>query len=160
MTILAAAYAAHTTTDPADQNQGQGQIAHTFTAIWDALAAVVPGGGLTLMGAVLLAGYAADQSSKKKKATGSEKADQAIAAAARSLFGGLWQILRFVLRFVGGRELRGEPKSDATTFRPGKPTAPPAGLQIEMGSVALPVSLVKPRRPRRRAPAPWALAVA
>lgn len=74
-----------------------------------------------------------------------------------ALFKGTGGTLRVVARFVGGREMWGEPKSDAKFFRSGR-RIEPAGLPAaQLGSVAFApprVSLVKPRR--RRQPSPWA----
>ncbi|WP_331718151.1 hypothetical protein OG985_50355 (plasmid) [Streptomyces sp. NBC_00289] len=71
-----------------------------------------------------------------------------------SIFRAIWA----VVRFYGGRELRGEPRSTATFLRAGTPIGGPvqAPPTVSMDSVAaLPpkVSLVK--KPRRQ-PSPWA----
>jgi len=72
-----------------------------------------------------------------------------------SAFGGLYKALRAVLRFVGGRELWGKPKSTATFLGAGTrlTTLTDQAPATALGSVALAppkVSLVK------RQPSPWA----
>lgn len=83
-----------------------------------------------------------------------------IASVFKGLFSvlrSLFQAVRFVVRFVGGREMWGPPKSTATFLAAGAPTTQVADAQaVELGSIALPaprVSLVK--KPRRQ-PSPWA----
>lgn len=75
------------------------------------------------------------------------------------LFKALWQVLRWVLRVLGGRELWGQPRSDASIFRPGTRPAPGTTSMpvAQLGSVALAparVSLVKKPTPK---PQEWAL---
>ncbi|MFF7373615.1 hypothetical protein [Streptomyces tricolor] len=75
---------------------------------------------------------------------------------------GLVGVVWSVVRFYGGRELRGEPRSDATFLRPGRPVQAPGpvapAVSLESIAAAPPkVSLVKPRR---RAPRPWARSTA
>ncbi|MEU9523712.1 hypothetical protein [Streptomyces sp. NPDC048224] len=75
----------------------------------------------------------------------------ALVSLARSVWG--------IIRFYGGREMRGEPRSTATFWRSGVLLAKPAGTPapaVAMASVAVApprVSLVK--KPRRQ-PSPWA----
>ncbi|MEU1503071.1 hypothetical protein [Streptomyces sp. NPDC005732] len=61
-----------------------------------------------------------------------------------------------VLRFYGGREMRGGPKSTATFFRAGAPATRPAVAPVSMASVAAPPARVSLVKPKRRQPSPWA----
>lgn len=68
----------------------------------------------------------------------------------------VYRFLEAVVRFFGGREMRGGARSTATFLRAGAPTVVRSAPQVSMASVAAPapkVSLVK--KPRRQ-PSPWA----
>ncbi|MFJ6394033.1 hypothetical protein ACIQJT_41395 [Streptomyces sp. NPDC091972] len=71
----------------------------------------------------------------------------------------IYRAIRAIVRFLGGRELRGGPRSNATFLRAGTPTTVKKAPEVSMSSVAAPpakVSLLKkPRKPRRQ-PSPWA----
>lgn len=160
MHILTVAAAGDSTTppEPATPETGAGDsaAAEVFMAVWDWLASLLPGGNLTLLGLLVGIGWMAQESSKRKKTkTEKEKTNEAIEAAFKAFGRGLLRLGRFVV----GKELRGEPRSDAKFLRAGRRDLTPEG-QVDvasMASIALAppkVSLVK--KPRRQ-PRPWAL---
>ncbi|MGW1379544.1 hypothetical protein ACWD6P_35490, partial [Streptomyces sp. NPDC002446] len=166
MHSMTAALAAGTNAppDPATQEQG-GRVTELFGQAWNWAAGHIPGGNLTVIGAVIVLAMLADGHKKGGAKTDWKKADQAVAGIFRKLYGTVRALVLAVwavLRFYGGRELRGEPRSDATFLRSGKLTAAdaPQAEPVAMASVALAppkVSLVKvqPRQPR-----PWAVSTA
>ncbi|MFJ2774904.1 hypothetical protein [Streptomyces sp. NPDC087300] len=159
MHSMTAATAADTTAPPDPATQEGGWVADTFIAVFDWIVDVVPGGLLTL----ICAGIAIHLMAGGKKATSStdwKNADQAVLGVAKGLWGGLRSLAKTlwaILRFLGGYELRGEPRSTATFVRSGIPTdRPDKAPASAMGSVAAldpRVSLIKPRR---RQPSRWA----
>lgn len=164
MHSMTAVLAVDTTTppDPAASEKGQ-WIADAFGTAWNWGADTLPGGNLTMLGVLWGLGMMADQASKKK--TGVTKTSgkgfwSGVVSLFKSLWGGLvalFKTLRVVVRFYGGRELRGEPRSNATFFRAGtRRTDPLDAPAVQLGSIAFApprVSLVK--APRRQ-PSPWA----
>ncbi|MER7659815.1 hypothetical protein [Streptomyces albidoflavus] len=153
MHILAAAPAAHTEAPP---DPGW------FGALWNWTGSHLPGGNLTIIGALFLVGMLAD-GANKRGGTGDKtdwkKADQAVVGVFKKLFGtiaALFKAVWAILRFYGGRELRGEPRSDATWFRAGTPTTPVKAPVVSMESVALAPPKVSLVKPKRRQPSPWA----
>ncbi|MER7050378.1 hypothetical protein ABT391_36735 [Streptomyces jumonjinensis] len=159
---MTAAPAAYTTAQPGPVSEpSENWAAAAFQAAWNWAAETVPGGNVTVIGLVIvLAMLANDPKKKAATTTDWKKADQAVKGVFLSLYRAvrrLFRAARLVLRFYGGRELRGEPKSNATFFRTGTRTEPPAGLPVaQLGSIPFapaPVSLVK--APRRQ-PRPWA----
>ncbi|MGW1675684.1 hypothetical protein [Streptomyces sp. NPDC002324] len=163
MHILAAAPAVHTQTppDPATQEEGSWAV-DAFGAAWNWAAEHVPGGNLTVLGLLFIVGMLADGASKKAgdgAKTDWKKPGQAIVGAVKKTYGAVRALVLAVwavLRFFGGYEMRGEPRSDATFLRAGTPrTTQAAAVEtVQMATIAAPapkVSLVKKRRPR-----PWA----
>ncbi|MFD3716252.1 hypothetical protein [Streptomyces sp. NPDC058677] len=78
-----------------------------------------------------------------------------------SVFKGLVSVFRAiwaVLRFYGGYEMRGEPRSTATFLRPGRPltTGPVVPEDVSLASVAAASPKVSLVKPTRRQPSPWA----
>ncbi|MFF5639786.1 hypothetical protein [Streptomyces sp. NPDC012825] len=151
--------------DPATQEQG-GRVTELFGQAWNWTAGHVPGGNLTVIGAAIVLAMLADgRKTSGGTKTDWKKADQAFVGIFKKLYGTVRALVLAVwavLRFYGGRELRGEPRSDATFLRPGRPTAAgaPQVEAVAMASIAMAppkVSLVK--APRRQ-PRPWAAATA
>ncbi|MFI7143184.1 hypothetical protein ACIBQ5_37505 [Streptomyces massasporeus] len=159
--------------DPATQEQG-GRVTELFGQAWNWAASHIPGGNLTVIGAVIVLAMLANAHGKKGTTkTDWKKADNAVVAffqglfsLVKSLFGAVVTLLKAlwaVLRFYGGRELRGEPRSDATFLRSGRLTAPAGAPQVEavaMESIALAPPKVSLVKPVRRQPRPWAVATA
>ncbi|MCX4581450.1 hypothetical protein OHB41_51825 [Streptomyces sp. NBC_01571] len=151
--------------DPATQEQG-GRVTELLGQAWNWSAGHLPGGNLTVIGAVIVLAMLADGHKKSGAAkTDWKKADQAVAGIFRKLYGtvrGLVLAVWAVLRFYGGRELRGEPRSDATFLRSGKLTSAgaPQVEAVAMESIALAPPRVSLVKPQRRQPRPWALATA
>ncbi|MFH9016458.1 hypothetical protein ACH4C6_34560 [Streptomyces sp. NPDC017943] len=161
---MTAALAANTTTqppDPAAQEQG-GWVADAFATAWNWGSANLPGGNFTMLGALLLLAVAADQAGKKKAggtATPGKGLGKGIVGLFKALWGGLVTLAKAVwgvVRFYGGRELRGEPRSTATFFKAGAPIGTPVAQVVSMASVALAPPKVSLVKPRRRQPSPWA----
>ncbi|MFJ2478015.1 hypothetical protein ACIOWI_34470 [Streptomyces sp. NPDC087659] len=75
---------------------------------------------------------------------------------------GLARMVWSVVRFYGGRELQGEPRSTATFLRPGKPVQGfgPVAPAVSMASIAVAPPKVSLVKAPRRAPRPWARATA
>lgn len=70
-----------------------------------------------------------------------------------------YRAVRAVLRFLLGRELRGEPRSTATFLRAGTPlttTQAAADQAVTMATIAAPPAKVSLTKKRRRQPSPWA----
>ncbi|MFF5914303.1 hypothetical protein ACFY8R_11690 [Micrococcus luteus] len=164
MHSMTAALAANTTTqppDPAAQEQG-GWVADAFATAWNWGSANLPGGNFTMLGALLLLAVAADQAGKKKAggtATPGKGLGKGIVGLFKALWGGLVTLAKAVwgvVRFYGGRELRGEPRSTATFFKAGAPIGTPVAQVVSMASVALAPPKVSLVKPRRRQPSPWA----
>ncbi|MGP3636456.1 hypothetical protein ACTU45_24395 [Streptomyces sp. 24-1644] len=165
MHSMTAALAAHTSSPPDPATENGGWVADAFAAAWNWGAATLPGGNTTMFGILLVLGIAADQTSKKKKGGGTARpSGKGFLHGVGSLFKGLWgglvalcKAVWAVARFYGGRELRGEPRSNATFFRAGtRRTDPLDAPAVQLGSIAFApprVSLVK--APRRQ-PSPWA----
>lgn len=156
MHILAAALAADTTAPPDQQGPGW------FGTAWNWAGDHLPGGNLTLLGLLFILGLLADGTGKKAAdgtKTDWRKPGQAVVGAFKKLFGSFRAIARIVwaiLRFYGGRELRGEPRSDATFFRAGTPTTRVQAPAVSMASVAAAPPKVSLVKPQRRQPSPWA----
>lgn len=160
MDILAAATAAHTQTppDPATQEQGSWAV-DAFGAAWNWAAEHVPGGNLTILAGIFAVAMLADGKKNGGDKTDWKKADQAVVGFFKKLYGGargLVLAVWAVIRFYGGYEMRGEPRSDATFWSAGTPRTQQQGPAetVQMATIAAPapkVSLVKKRRPR-----PWA----
>ncbi|MFF8996180.1 hypothetical protein ACF09H_40930 [Streptomyces sp. NPDC014983] len=111
----------------------------------------VGGGGLVVLLVVILAAAA-----RKKTATDAPSPKAPVRNTLKAI-GSLIGPIRVVVRFYAGRELRGEPRSDATWFRPGKPTSgPDKAPAIAMASIALAPPKVSLVKPQRRQPSPWA----
>ncbi|MDK1477020.1 hypothetical protein QNO07_27110 [Streptomyces sp. 549] len=133
-----------------------------FVTVWDGLAGILPGGNLTMFGLLLLLGVYADAASKRKKTAGGpvktrtpgswKRPFLAAYGAVRSLVRAVWA----VLRFYGGRELRGAPRSTATTWSAGTRLTTLEAPAASMASVALAPPRVSLVKKRRRQPNPWA----
>ncbi|MFF2902849.1 hypothetical protein [Streptomyces sp. NPDC057966] len=165
MHSMTALLAVDTPPDPATSEKSQ-WLADMFGTVWNWGADILPGGNLTMLGLLWGLGTLADQATKKKAGTASASGKGfwgGAVSTAKSLWGGLTALVkgvRAVVRFYGGRELWGGPRSNATFLRAGTrrtdgtdPLAPPAA---ELGSIAFApprVSLVKV--PRRK-PSLWA----
>ncbi|WP_329307843.1 ATP-binding protein (plasmid) [Streptomyces sp. NBC_01260] len=164
MHSMTAALAAHTSSPPDPATENGGWVADAFAAAWNWGAATLPGGNTTMFGILLVLGIAADQTSKKKGGGTVRPSGKGFLHGLVSLFKGLWgglvalfKAVWAIARFYGGRELRGEPRSNATFFRAGtRRTDPLDAPAVQLGSIAFApprVSLVK--TPRRQ-PSPWA----
>ncbi|MGW6484576.1 hypothetical protein ACWGDS_43320 [Streptomyces sp. NPDC055059] len=160
MYILAAAHTAHATA-PDQEHVGW------LGTIWNWTADHIPGGNLSILGVLVILGVFAKGTGKKNQVFSTtadwNRANRGflrVAAsivvdffkALASLARGLWA----VLRFYGGRELRGEPRSNATFFRAGTLTTPVMAPAVSMESVALAPPKVSLVKPVRRQPSPWA----
>ncbi|MDJ0347279.1 hypothetical protein QMK19_39505 [Streptomyces sp. H10-C2] len=160
MTHLSAAHTA--TPSPAPGSGGGASV--DVGAIVTGLSKLIPGGSITMLVVAVLFLAAAGQKGKKARGQNTDwkKGDKAVGAVVGGIFRALWSILRFVVRFLAGRELYGEPKSDATFFKAGtgpshEALATAKALPVaQLGSVAAApaVSLTKPAR---RTPSPWAV---
>ncbi|MFD5223894.1 hypothetical protein ACFWMH_40260, partial [Streptomyces tendae] len=156
MHILAAALAAHTEAPPNPSDPGW------FGTAWNWSGEHLPGGNLTTIGALFVLGLLADGASKKAGTTKTDwrKPGQAVVGGFKKLFGSIRALalaVWAVLRFYGGRELRGEPRSTATFLRAGTPLDRPAVAQaVSMASVAAAAPKVSLVKPVRRQPSPWA----
>lgn len=149
MHSMAAARVAHTTAPP-DPDTAEGSwIADALAAVWSWAAGILPGGNLSVIGLIVVLALLA----------GGKKGDQALIGTVKRLYGALRSLalaLWAVVRFYGGREMRGEPRSTATFLKAGTPITGPekAAPAVSMASVAAAtprVSLVKKPQPR-----PWA----
>ncbi|MFD9226194.1 hypothetical protein ACFWDI_40855 [Streptomyces sp. NPDC060064] len=166
---MTAALAANTTTQPPDPAAQQGGwVADAFKATWNWAAETVPGGNLTVLSLVFVLAMLANGKSQGGTKTSWKKGDQAVGAVIVGVFKALWggvvgvfKVLWFTLRFYGGRELRGEPRSDATFFRAGTRTTRTGDTAaVTMASVALAPPRVSLVKPQRRRPRPWAVGAA
>ncbi|MGW6708082.1 hypothetical protein ACWGDE_24760 [Streptomyces sp. NPDC054956] len=159
MHSMTVALAAYTTPlpDPAADTGQDSPVATAFMTVWDWAEARVPGGSITIL-AVLWCVGAGAKNLEKWKGGGKAEGKKGFFRSIGSFFVGLWEVLVTVakvvagiFRFYTGRELRGEPRSDAGFFRAGTYTVQtrPAGLVADLGSIAMApprISLVKPRR--------------
>ncbi|MFH8797679.1 hypothetical protein [Streptomyces sp. NPDC017941] len=129
-----------------------------FGSLWNWTSDLVPGGSLSIITAVIVLGMLAHGSGKKSKATDWKKADHEVGRTLVGMVRGLYRMVRALVRFYGGRELRGAPRSDATWLRAGTPTTPAntAAPAVSMASIALAPPKVSLVKPKRRAPSPWA----
>ncbi|MFD7186300.1 hypothetical protein ACFV90_40855, partial [Streptomyces sp. NPDC059904] len=160
MYILAAAHTAHATA-PDQEHVGW------LGTIWNWTADHIPGGNLSILGVLVILGFFAKGTSRKNQVF-STTADwnranrgflRVVASVVVDLFKALGSLARglwAVLRFYGGRELRGEPRSNATFFRAGTLTTPVMAPAVSMESVALAPPKVSLVKPVRRQPSPWA----
>jgi hypothetical protein len=117
----------------------------------------IGGWGLAAVAVVLLVlatrkGTNAD--AKPGKVRGFFRALASFFKALASIFRAIWA----VLRFYGGYEMRGEPRSTATFWQPGRPltTGPVAPENVSLASVAAAPPKVSLVKPVRRQPSPWA----
>lgn len=159
MHSMTAATAADTPPDP-DAQQGD-WIAEAFMSTWNWTADHLPGGNVTVVGLVVVVAMLADGKNKGGTKTDWKKADQAAVGIFRKLYGTIRALVLavwFVVRFYGGRELRGDPRSNATFLRAGTRTAQPGDAvpAVDMASVALAPPRVSLDKPQRRQPRPWA----
>ncbi|HEV7626508.1 MAG TPA: hypothetical protein VGO89_08425, partial [Streptomyces sp.] len=116
----------------------------------------ISGGGLLLLAVVAYAVFSGgDKHHNRGHRQKGDYPDKELFEAIIGFLKVTWTVLRFLLRFLSGRELHGERRSDAGFLRAGRrrQTDTTAPLPVsQLGSVGAPtVSLVKPRRPR-----PWA----
>ncbi|MFJ3914476.1 hypothetical protein [Streptomyces vinaceus] len=158
MHSMTAALAAHTMAPPDPTTQAD--TSGWFATAWNWSADHLPGGNLSVIGVVVILGIVAHAqegagaTKAKSDAKGFVAFCKGIGSAVVALFKGLWS----VVRFYGGREMHGEPRSDATFWRAGTKTTDPRQILTvaELGSIAAAgprVSLVKParRQPSHRA---------
>ena len=135
MHSMAAALAAHTTSPPAI------------------------GGGSLAVAAVIILAIAAKKGATSTdrpagKVRGFFRALASVFKSLASIFRAIWA----VVRFYGGRELRGEPRSTATFLKPGRPLnqGPSAPENVSLASVAAAPPKVSLSKPKSRQPSPWA----
>ncbi|MGW5003780.1 hypothetical protein ACWEP8_39720 [Streptomyces hydrogenans] len=152
------AAAAADTQAPAPPDSGTSEA---ITGILRWLSENLPGGNLTLVGLVIVGAILAKQHGIKGDMTAEagQKADKSLWKALKGLWSTLVSIVMApwaVIRFYGGYETRGEPKSTATFWKAGTRTDRPAkpAETISMASIAAAppkVSLTK-----KGQPSPWA----
>jgi hypothetical protein len=136
----------HTAAAPRPAPTGAGH--HPFTIHLGTVHLPLTWGLVGLVGAVALC-FLADRAGKAKPAD-AKKADKALWAAVKALAAAVWALARLAGRFLGGRPLWGQPKSDATWWKAGtlaKPAVPITELRADAIAPAA-VTLAKPE-PRR-----------
>ncbi|MEU3078531.1 hypothetical protein [Streptomyces laurentii] len=135
--------------------------ADATTGILNWLSETLPGGNVTLLGAAAVAYLLVKHRGAKGGMTAEDgqKADKAALKALKGAWNTLVSLVKApwaVIRFYGGYETRGEPKSTATFFKAGTRTDRPAkpAPTISMASIAAAppkISLTK-----KGQPSPWA----
>ncbi|MEU3084707.1 hypothetical protein ABZ697_30950 [Streptomyces albidoflavus] len=150
---------------PEPDAQEGGWFADVFAAAWNGLSDVLPGGNLTMLGILFALGAWADQASKRKKADGPAKPRTpgswktpfiTLYKAIRSLVMFVWALIRF----YGGRELRGPARSTATVWAAGTRIRKDDDQAVALGSVAFAPPRISLIKQPRRAPSLWARKVA
>ncbi|MBM7057158.1 hypothetical protein [Streptomyces durocortorensis] len=150
---------------PEPDAQEGGWLSDAFAAVWNGLDGVLPGGNLTVLGVLFALGAFADQASKRKKAGGPAKPRTpgswktpfvTLYKAVRSLVLFVWALVRF----YGGRELRGPARSTATFWAAGTRIEKGDDQAAAMGSVAFAPPRISLIKQPRRAPSLWARKVA